>query len=210
MRRIIALSATGVLVLGLSGVRAAPVIPAETGRFYNILPPGQHGSANGMDALMFEGQGAHPAHFDDQLAMYANLVYNSPGLPEADITKYFKVAGFTVAQADVTRVENPRAGVTIVRDRFDIPHIYGNSAADVFFGVGYVTGEDRLFLTDVLRHVGEAASPNSWAPTSRTWPWTGASLGSPATRMRSCNCRSTSCRSSLGRSVKSSLAGSTT
>lgn len=156
MRRPIALVTTALLTLSLSGTRAAPAIPAETGRFYNILPPGQHGSTNALQAADFFGRGNRPPHFDDQLSMYADLVYNSPGLADADITKYFKEAGFTVPPDDVTRVEKPalRPGLTIVRDGFDVPHIYGDTAADVFFGTGYVTGEDRLFLTDVLRHVG--------------------------------------------------------
>ena len=164
MRRFAACTALVLVATVPSGGRAAPVaVPAETGRFYNILPPGQHGSTNSVEGARFalESQqdadaATRPAHFDDQLAMYAELVYASPGLSDADITKYFKIAGFTVPPDDVTRVEKPRPGLTIVRDRFDIPHIYGNTAEDAVFGAGYVTGEDRLFVTDVLRHVGRA------------------------------------------------------
>jgi acyl-homoserine lactone acylase PvdQ len=144
------------MMLALLGSGARASVPAETGRFYNILPAGQHGSDNAIEGAQFEMQGTRPAHFDDQLGMYANLVYASPGLKDADITKYFKQAGFTVPKSDVTRVEHPRPGLTIVRDKYDVPHIYGNTAADVFYGTGYVNGEDRLFVTDVLRHVGRA------------------------------------------------------
>jgi acyl-homoserine lactone acylase PvdQ len=152
VKRPLALSIPLVLLLTLSGVRATT--PAETGRFYNILPPGENGSTNAVQGLQFLGQGQRPPHSDDQLAMYADLVYNSPGLAEADVTKYYKKAGFTVDPDDVTRMENPREGVTIVRDQFGVPHIYGDTAADVVWATGYVTGEDRLFLTDVLRNVG--------------------------------------------------------
>ena len=142
------------MALGFLPAHAAPTIPAETGRFYNILPPGEHGSAGSLDAAAYEANGTLPAHFADQLGMYANLVYNSPGLKDQDITKYFKVAGFTVAPGDVTRTETPTTHSTIVRDQYDIPHVYGDNAQDVWFGAGYANAEDRLFLTDVLRHVG--------------------------------------------------------
>ena len=154
MRRVAAFVTAMLVALAFSGANASPVIPAETGRFYNILPPGEHGSAGAIDALRYEGQGQLPAHYDDQLGMYANLVYNSPGLSDSQIETYFKKASFTVPPADVTRTESLRPTLTIVRDTYDVPHVYGDSAADVFYGAGYVNGEDRLFLTDVLRHVG--------------------------------------------------------
>ena len=37
-----------------------------------------------------------------------------------------------------------------------MPHIYGDTRADVMFGAGYAGAEDRLFLMDVLRHTGRA------------------------------------------------------
>jgi len=46
--------------------------------------------------------------------------------------------------------------VTIVRDQYDVPHIYGQTRAEVMFGAGYAGAEDRLFLMDVLRHTAEA------------------------------------------------------
>jgi hypothetical protein len=46
--------------------------------------------------------------------------------------------------------------VTIVRDKFGIPHVYGANRAALMFGLGYVMGMDRLFLADALRHAGRA------------------------------------------------------
>ena len=46
--------------------------------------------------------------------------------------------------------------MTIVRDQYDVPHIYGQTRAEVMFGAGYAGAEDRLFLMDVLRHTAEA------------------------------------------------------
>ena len=54
----------------------------------------------------------------------------------------------------MTRTERPGAGVTIYRDKHDVPHIYGDSNPTMAFGAGYAQAEDRLFLMDVLRHYG--------------------------------------------------------
>jgi acyl-homoserine lactone acylase PvdQ len=156
VKRTLALVAVSLFCLTTTGAHAAPVGPAETGRFYNILPPGEAGSVNAVQGVQFEAQGTVPEHFADQLGMYANLVYNSPGLADADITRYFKPEVFTVALSDVTRTETPKSGLTIVRDKYDVAHVYGNNASDVFFGAGYAQAEDRLFTMDVLRHVGRA------------------------------------------------------
>ncbi len=44
-----------------------------------------------------------------------------------------------------------------MRDKqFSVPHIYGDTRAELMFGIGYATAEDRLFMIDVLRHAGQA------------------------------------------------------
>lgn len=39
----------------------------------------------------------------------------------------------------------------IVRDKFGVPHIYGDSVPDAFFGYGYAVAEDRLFQLEMRR-----------------------------------------------------------
>ncbi len=51
-----------------------------------------------------------------------------------------------------TQVEKP---VTVVRDLAGVPHIYGETPEDVFFGLGYVMAQDRFFQMDLMRHVGQ-------------------------------------------------------
>ena len=46
--------------------------------------------------------------------------------------------------------------MTIQRDSFGVPHIYGATRAGAMFGAGYATAEDRLFMIDALRHAGRA------------------------------------------------------
>ncbi len=44
------------------------------------------------------------------------------------------------------RVEKPETGLEIVRDKHDIPHIYGTTRGDAMFGSGWVAAEDRGLL----------------------------------------------------------------
>ena len=107
----------------------------------------------------WEGAKARPPHNNDQLGMYGDLVYASPGLQRQDLEKYFKDASFGVKPGDAERTYSPRDDVTIVRDKgFGIPHVYGNTRAGTMFGVGYAQAEDRLFLMDVFRRVGRGTS----------------------------------------------------
>jgi penicillin amidase len=39
----------------------------------------------------------------------------------------------------------------IVRDKFGVPHIYGENVPDAFFGYGYAVAEDRLFQLEMRR-----------------------------------------------------------
>jgi len=110
--------------------------------------------------------GARPEHFDDQLEMYDALNVPAPAsLTEDSLTTYYKSAALGVAPTDIVRTYSPRAGVTIARDRFGVPHVYGDTDADTEFGAGYAGTEDRMFLQDVLRHVGAARSAEFLGPS---------------------------------------------
>ena len=127
----------------------------------DILPPGSNGNVDATDALTVGPSRTatpdKPPHFADQLEMYDALNKTSPGqLGASDLTKYYKTATLGIADADVVSVERPRPGLTIKRDRFGVPHIQGATFEDVEYGAGYANIEDRMFLTDVLRHTGAA------------------------------------------------------
>jgi acyl-homoserine lactone acylase PvdQ len=138
------------------------------GNAYNIVPPGQNGFESTTDVLQFLTNGTRPPHQYDQNDMYANLVYATPGLRQSQILDYFKDGSFGVKPGQVERTETPNClvvvppsahsphcdDVTIERDDFGVPHIYGADRAALMFGIGYATGEDRLFLADALRHAG--------------------------------------------------------
>jgi acyl-homoserine lactone acylase PvdQ len=140
------------------------------GSVYNVVPPGQDGGVNAAQAAAFEFDGTRPPHQADQQAMYGDLVYAAPGLDSSQILDFFKDASFGAAPGNVEQTytpdcaivtpPSPNSGecddVTIVRDQYGIPHVYGDGRAGLMFGLGYVTGEDRMVLADVLRNAGRS------------------------------------------------------
>ncbi len=159
----------GVLVIGTlaaavpSGVAAPSGAPSHAyrandyadGQAMSILPAGENGLVNTLDALKFELSGQRPPNSQDQLGKYNDLLYGYPSLTDSTLSDYYNDESFGVRTADVTRTEKPESGVTIYRDTHDIPHIYGDTDQTLAFGAGYAQAEDRLFLMDVLRHYGE-------------------------------------------------------
>lgn len=128
----------------------------DAGGFLNILPPGQQGTLNVVEALGAT-LGSPPPDSVNQEAMYANLVHAVPGLTDAQLGAFFKDASFGVAPGDIGRVYSPTKGVVVIRDKsFDVPHIFGQTRYATMFAQGYTGAEDRLFFMDALRHVGRA------------------------------------------------------
>src|SRR3954469_6246572 len=168
------------LASALAAAPAAAQLPAagpppeayragDAGGFLNVLPPGENGFDNALDLAQFEANGSRPANADDQLPLYRDLLTGYPTLDEAHLGTYFKDASFGVKPADVKRTYSPRADVTIVRDGYGVPHIYGSTRDGAEFGIGYATAEDRLFFLDVFRHLGRAqlSSFAGGAPANR-------------------------------------------
>ena len=126
--------------------------------FRSVLPPGTKGVFNATELAAFQANGTYPAHANDQLAMYGDLVYATPALTRSeDIGDFFKDASFGVPAGEEERTYSPRAGRDDrPRPGFGVPHIYGTTRSDTMFGAGYVGAEDRLFFMDVLRHAGRA------------------------------------------------------
>ncbi|MEV7623712.1 penicillin acylase family protein [Actinoplanes sp. NPDC089786] len=125
------------------------------GECSDILPPGQNGDADLAQILANQAFGTMPPHSDDQLTPYADLGYRYTGLTGDQINSFFNDGSFGVAAGDVERTIAPRSDVTIVRDRkAGIPHITGTTRAGTMFGAGYAGAQDRLFLMDLMRHVG--------------------------------------------------------
>src|SRR5213595_2935208 len=140
-------------MLALIAAAALAAIPAASGATridyarvaLNVLPPGQSGD------LLF------PPTAKDQLRLYDGLTPRAGNVKPSDLTRYFKSERFGVT-GRVVRTERPRAGLRILRDRWDVPHVYGRTRADVEFGAGYATAEDRFVLMELLRGPGRLAA----------------------------------------------------
>lgn len=154
-----ALAAAWTLALVPPAAQAAPEPqPYRTnsvGGFNDVMAPGANGFSNGPELAAFLANGTRPAHNDDQLPLYRDLIYASPGLTSLTVPKFFKDSSFGVRADDVARTYSPRDDVTIQRDRgYGAPHVYGATRDGAMFGLGYITAEDRMFFIDVLRNVG--------------------------------------------------------
>jgi acyl-homoserine lactone acylase PvdQ len=169
----------GLLAVAAIGPQAALADPPDPGAYQeddgggyrNIVPPGQRGLASAAEIFGFLDTGTRPAHSNDQLDEYRDLVYNPLGSATV-ADDFFKDASFGVPASDTGAVEYtpdcavisaPSANspscddVTIVRDSsYGVPHVYGADRPAVMFGAGYVGAEDRLFFMDVERHLGRA------------------------------------------------------
>ena len=154
----------GLAGLGLAAPAQAEVAPQpfrfnDGGGFNSILPPGTNGLANAAQIGDFLVNGNRPAHSDDQLRMYADLVYAVPGLRASDLRRYFKDSSFGIppGEIDDARTFSPRPDATIYRDRqFGVPKIYASTRAGAMHAAGYVAAQDRLFFMDALRNAGRA------------------------------------------------------
>src|SRR5690348_291902 len=145
--------------------RAEALAPTRTAAFSgddyclgqcgDILPPGANGSALLSEILVNQAFGTQPPHADDQLGVYAGLPSAYSGLTDATIDSYFNDASFDVAPTDLESVATPRSDVKITRDKATgVAHVRGTTRAGTEYGAGWIAGTDRLWLMDVLRHVG--------------------------------------------------------
>jgi len=161
MFRCVARLAAAAMFLAVVSVPAAqaqvqPYGTNDYGGFHNILPPGTNGFDDAAQLAQFKADGATPEHSSDQLQMYSSLTQAAGSITEAEIPDFYKDATFGVPTGDVESTQSPEPGVTIIRDKqFGVPHIYGDTRAELMFGIGYATAEDRLFFIDVLRHAGQ-------------------------------------------------------
>ncbi len=104
-----------------------------SGGAHQILAPGEYGAL------------PPTVNSTDQGMLYDGLMPLQGNVTTADLDQYYLSEKFGVS-GPVVRTERPRPGVTILRDRYDIPHIYGTTRDDVMFGSGWVAAEDRGLL----------------------------------------------------------------
>ena len=155
-------------VLAAAAAAAAAVIaasvPSAGASGTSLREPGASSSAAGDQAIIARdivpsgqyGSVPAPAGADQQARMYNALTPLFAHVTSADVNADFKPepVGSSVPRRQLTPdpVHVPRTGVTVLRDRYDVPHVYGATRDDVTWGAGWVLAEDRNLLIQQARY----------------------------------------------------------
>ena len=126
----------------VGGAWTASAMGGDTARY--ILPPGNYGGVPFTD------------NSTDQLPLYSRLTPLRGQVTEADIDKNFLPENFRPI-GTAREEETGRPGLRLIYDAFGIPHVYGDTRADVAFGAGWTTARDRGLLLDLGRGPARAA-----------------------------------------------------
>jgi len=117
----------------------------------DIVPAGEYQSIPTGSTL--------PA-IEQQAQMYNALTPAFNDVTPTDVTNDFKAEPINVADAPgpVTQESVPHAGVTIYRDAYDVPYIYGTTYDDLTWAAGWVEAEDQGLLLEEARYIGTIAA----------------------------------------------------
>ncbi len=150
MRRILliavtVLSAGAVLVPAAS---AAPPVADYSLIARDIMPSGEYGSV------------PPPANADQQAQMYNALTPLFNNVSPTDLVNDFKPepVGIAGAAKPITTETVPHPGITLYRDAFNVPYVYGVTRDDVTWGAGWVVAEDRGLLLGEARYISRLAA----------------------------------------------------
>jgi acyl-homoserine lactone acylase PvdQ len=138
-------------VLAPAAMAAASVPPTADHAIIarDIMPSGEYGSV------------PPPANADQQAVMYNALTPLFSNVTPSDVVKDFKPepTGIAGAAQPVTVEPNvSQAGVTIYRDAYNVPYVYGATRDDVTWGAGWVIAEDRALLLGEARNIARLAA----------------------------------------------------
>jgi len=113
----------------------------------NIIPSGQLGSL------------PVPAGADTQALMYDGLTPLFDQVTNSDLTTYFKSERFGIDTSGPGTVEAvPRAGVTITRDKFSVPHVNATTYDGGVWAAGWIAAEDPGLLPQQARNDARVAA----------------------------------------------------
>jgi acyl-homoserine lactone acylase PvdQ len=148
-------------------------VPASADRAIiarNILPSGQ---------VQLPGTPTAAA----QAQMYDALTPLSDNVTQGDLFTDFKSEMLGVDTDGPTTQENvPFPGVTLLRDRFDVPHVYSSNRSSAIQTAGWIAAEDRGLLLQLARYdarvavvdapglsaVGLISAAQSFVPSAQT------------------------------------------
>ncbi len=107
----------------------------------NIIPSGQYGALT------------PPPGADTQAKLYDGLTPLFDNVKDKDLTKYFKSEKFGIDTSGPGTVETvPFPGVTITRDKYDVPHVDATTHDGGVWAAGWIAVEDRGLLLGLARN----------------------------------------------------------
>ena len=123
---------------------------ASPGEAWNVLPPGESGN-----------NPPNPNSLNQAL-LYDGLTPLFDQVTDSDLPNFFKPNIFGLGGETPASVVQPRPGLRIERDSKGVAHVFGDTRADVMYGAGWVTVEDRdqpgAPLMEALRGPGRVAA----------------------------------------------------
>ena len=123
---------------------------SSPGEAWNILPPGESGN-----------NPPNPNSLNQAL-LYNGLTPLFDQVTDSDLPNFFKPNIFGLGSETPVSVVQPRPGLRIERDSKGVAHVFGDTRADVMYGAGWVTVEDRdqpgAPLMEALRGPGRVAA----------------------------------------------------
>ena len=145
VRTSIAAVVVALVAIPTASASAAPTDHAATA--LNILPSGQYGSL------------PIPPEADVQAQMYDNLTPLFDQVSAGDLTTYFKSEGLGIGpDGPGTEETVPRPGVTIIRDKFNVPHVTAQTYDDGVWAAGWIAAADRNLLLAQARYNARVAA----------------------------------------------------
>ena len=115
---------------------AAPAY-AEIRQAGSVMPPGNSGFVSAPCLAENQASGTYDScdpHLIDQIPLFTSFDYKNAMLGQK--------AGSP---------DTPKTGVEIYRDAYGVPSIYGQTDADMWWGMGYAVARDRLFQIEAFR-----------------------------------------------------------
>jgi len=138
----LALLILSVLGLAVPAANAAPKDYSAIAR--NIIPSGQDGT---------------PPLDTTQAVMYDALTPLFNNVTNSDINKYFKSEKLgATTDGPYTTETVPKAGVTIKRDKYGVPHVISTTYDGGIWAAGWIAAEDRGLLLSQARYNARVAA----------------------------------------------------
>ena len=154
--KLVAATTATLAVAAFTPVNAGAATAPSSAKDYSIIardivPSGGYGSIPTPGTL---------PKIEQQAQMYNALTPLFDHVTAADVNADFKPEPTDVQKAPgpVTTEAIPHAGVTVYRDAYNVPYIYGDNYADLTWAEGWIEAEDQGLLLNEARYLGRLAA----------------------------------------------------